>query len=149
MDNGHSDKKGIRRMRRAQAIAEYSILIIIVVTAVWGVYVFTKRGIQAKIKRESDTIVGHALGLEWPQQTQTISGSTVHGVRTEEFGGNQQATTDNSNWSITYSAPVGAKVMKHKRASISVQDAATMPPQITYPKLEYKSWDDKGWEMCS
>ena len=135
--------------KRAQAIAEYSILIIIVVTTVWGVYVFTKRGIQAKIKKESDTIIGHALGLEWPQQTQSISGSNVHGVRTEEFGGNQEGTMDASNWSITYQAPIGGKIMKHKRASISVQDAATMPPQISYTKLEYKSWEDKGhqWDV--
>jgi len=134
-------------MKKTFSFFEYATTLIIVVGALSGSYYFLKRLIQAHIKREANTFLGRVIGLEWPEQTQSISWQSTKYNRLETEQG-QKATTSEVNFgSVTYSAPVGSKIMKHKRASRDVPDSALSPPNVEYPELEYKDWEDKGWPL--
>jgi hypothetical protein len=133
-------------MRKASAILEYGVVITIAALFLAGINVFLRRHIEARVKAESDTTIGHGLGLEWPEQTYTIGGSRRVSDRNDALT-QVRRDSSSSEWSITYSQPIGSKIMKHKRASRHVQDPAVSPPAVNYPRLEYKEWDDQNWPI--
>mgnify|MGYP001359123681 CR=1 FL=1 len=135
------------RLRKANAIIEYGVVIIIVTLFLIGINTYLRRHIEGRVRDESDRTLGHAIGLEWPQQTYTVGGSRASFDRVDEAGGIASRSSSRNDWSLTYTQPVGKKIMKHKRASRHVQDAARTPPSIDYPDLEYKGWQDIGWPI--
>ena len=52
-------------MRKANAILEYGVLLVIIAGAMSGINFYLKRHIQARVKSESDWLLGHGQGLEW------------------------------------------------------------------------------------
>ena len=139
-------------MRKANAILEYGIVLTIAALFLAGINVFLRRHIEARVKSESDKTIGHGLGLEWPEQTYTIGGARRVSDRSDYSAqaaseARVERKSSASDWSISYSQPVPEKIMKHKRASRHVQDAARTPPAVSYPRLEYKKWDDQNWPI--
>lgn len=134
----------ISNFRKANAILEYGVLLIIVLGAMAGINAFLKRDIQARLKYESDRYLGHGQGLEW-EMSITHSSSSSSVTRDEDVGADFRISSDSSSSSVTYSPPTPPYIMEHKGSSLHIQDAATSPTTPDYPDLEYKSWDDKGW----
>ncbi|MBN3040558.1 MAG: hypothetical protein JW867_05480 [Candidatus Omnitrophica bacterium] len=132
-------------MKKANAIIEYAVVLLIVVTFLMGINTFLRRHIEARVKDESDRTLGHAIGLEWPEQLYIVGGSSGEFDRYDEAGGAVSRSSRNQDWSLTYSQPIGQRIMKHKRASMHTQDAAKSPPTPNYPQLEHEDWYDKGW----
>ncbi len=130
--------------RKANALLEYGIIIIIVLGALSAMHYYIKRGIQAKVKHESDVHLWHAIGLEWPEQTFTYgtSDSSFDRYETPGRSGGSRTESEHGRWSVTYSFPVPRRLMKHKQAARSVQDAAVAAPDINYPSLYYAAWND-------
>ncbi|MDD5429893.1 MAG: hypothetical protein PHE97_04145 [Candidatus Omnitrophica bacterium] len=142
--------------RKSNAILEYGIIIFVVVGALTGMHMYLQRHIQARIKDEARRTgfvlyqPGPGIGLEWGSSL-TIYSSSSTSERTEEIGGKTNIDIDTSSSQTTLQAPVpsikGFSVMEHKGSAISVQDAPSAAPLPDYPDLEYKEWDDQGWEM--
>ena len=143
----------LSKLKKANAIIEYGILLTIVVMAIVGIQSYLQKHIQGRVKGESDLTLGHGIGLEWPEQTYTMKGShsevDKYDINDLEVQGDGvvKYTTSGSNWAVTYKQPVGSKIMKHKRGSRDVQDAANNPPGVDYPDLQYNDWNDKGWDI--
>lgn len=134
-------------MQKSNAILEYGVVLTIVALFLIGINIFVRRQIEARVKHESDTQIGHALGLEWPEQTYTIGGTRSSYNRRDTVGGAVSRRTSNTDWSVTYSQPIPEQLQKSKQASMHVQDSAKTPPSIDYPDLEYKDWQDQGWPI--
>ncbi len=129
-------------MRKANAILEYGIVIIIGLLFLTGIQLFLRRHIEGRVKDESDRTIGHAIGLEWPEQTYTVGGSSGSADRFDAVGGTVQRSSSQSDWSLTYSQPVPKQIMKHKEAAMHVQDSAKSPPTPSYPELQREEWSD-------
>ena len=59
-------------LKKANSITEYGILLGIVILFLLGINLTLRRQIESRVKRESDSTIGHAIGLEWPEQKYTI-----------------------------------------------------------------------------
>lgn len=134
--------------KAAYTMIEYGILIAVVVAFLIGVNNYIQRHIQARVKAESDRLLGHGQGLEWGSSV-SISSSNTSIRRKEQPGGRAKVTSSAKTTQVTGQAPVpsirGWSAMEHKGSAIHVQDAASGPTKPDYPDLEYKSWDDRGW----
>jgi len=126
-------------VRKANAILEYGVLIVIVVGAMAGINLYLKRHIQARLKRESDALLGHGQGLEW-QASISYSTSSSDSREAESQGANFDINTQSQSGSVTYTPPTPPYIMEHKGSALHVQDAATKPPEPDYPDLEYDKW---------
>lgn len=145
-------------MKKANAILEYGILIVIVVSAIAGINYFLSRHIQTRVVAEArhtglvqglSADPGPGQGLEWASSL-TFSHSTSSVDRSETIGGGVLSTSKTDGTYITASAPPpsleGWSIMEHKGEAINAQDAPGAAPGITYPELEYKEWQDKPGE---
>lgn len=132
---------------KSNAILEYGVVLAIAALFLIGINTFVRRHIEARVKHESDTEIGHALGLEWPEQTYTIGGTHSSYDRDDYYGGRVSRQTSQSDWSVTYSQPIPSQISKHTQAAMHVQDAAKTPPSIDYPDLQYNDWNDLGWPI--
>ncbi|MDD5070469.1 MAG: hypothetical protein PHV17_07040 [Candidatus Omnitrophica bacterium] len=123
-------------MKRASAIAEYAILVFIVISFLSGVYYLLKRHVQARVKHESDVYLQKGFGLEWASRV-TFSGASSDFDRYEQVGGDIVVDAESKSSSVTLTAPPpslqGWSIMEHKSSSIHVQDPAMPPPQVDYP----------------
>ncbi|MDD5194839.1 MAG: hypothetical protein PHQ96_04075 [Candidatus Omnitrophica bacterium] len=125
-------------LRKANVILEYSMIIVIVISAVYGVYYFLKRSIQGKLKDESDQYIGHGQGLEWETNTLTITGVNSDYRRVETEGGGIAVNTEFEASHVALTAPVpsfrGYGPMMHKQAGVHVQDAVMPAPTPQNPE---------------
>lgn len=150
-------------MKKANALVEYGILLMIVVGAVAGINSYLKRHIQARIIDEADRegLVqglsvrggsGPGQGLEWAS-SMTIGGSHSSTNRLESPGPDVIFSSQSTTTSFTGQTPVpsikGWSAMEHKGSAISVQDSPSAPTVPDYPDLEYKDWNDQGWPFHS
>ena len=129
-------------LKKANSITEYGILLGIVILFLLGINLTLRRQIESRVKRESDSTIGHAIGLEWPEQKYTIGGSQTTFDRNDAMGGLVNRGAGRSDWSASYSQPVPEQIMKHKQAAMHCQDVAKDPPSIDYKNLQYNDWDD-------
>ena len=135
----------INSFRKANAILEYGLVIIIVLGAMAGINAFLRRNIQGRVKDESDLYLGHGQGLEWGMSiTRSDSSSSVD--RVEQLGADFNIEAKTKSSSVTYSPPMPPRLMEHKGSISHVQEAVTKPPTPDYPELEYKDWTDIGAE---
>lgn len=131
----------INKFRKANAILEYGVVLVIILGAMAGINAYFKRHIQSRVKRESDRYLGHGQGLEWEASIgYTDSESSLD--RTEQTGADFDIVAQSETKSITVTAPLPPRVMDHKGSMLHVQDVVTKPPVPDYPDLEYKDWKD-------
>lgn len=125
-------------LKKGNVILEYSMIIVIVITAVYGVYYFLKRSIQAKIKIDSDEYIGHGQGLEWETNSLAFSNAETDYRRTETEGGGIAIRSEFDSSHTTLTAPVpsfqGYGPMMHKQAGLHVQDAVSAAPTPQNPE---------------
>lgn len=135
-------------MKKANAIIEYSIVIIIVVAAIAGINYLLKRSIQAKIKDEIDTLSPHGrgFGLEWEENTLNWRKAHTEFDRVEDIGANTVTQFKTRESFFTLSLPMPPYVMEHHNASRDVQDVAVTPPQLDNPDHNNDS-DDQETEQ--
>jgi len=135
------------KIKKANAILEYSIVFFIVVGLVAGVNKYLQKHIKARIKAESDTQLGTGQGLEWAS-SMSLSTSKSTFNREEEMGAGVTSKSNISSAYVSASAPPpsikGWSVMEHKGSAVHVQDAASAAPAPSYPGLAYEDWQDNG-----
>jgi hypothetical protein len=119
-------------MKKANAIIEYGIVLMVVVAAMAGIQSFLRRNIHARIKYESDSELQHGQGLEWDASITSESSINTFD-RYETPGGTIIISSDDDTSSVTYSPPMPPYIMEHKGSSIHIQDAAQMPPKPDNP----------------
>jgi len=125
-------------MKKASAIAEYSVLIFIVIAAIMGLNLALKRHFQAFIKSEADEHISQPMPFIW-QETVKFSSQSVTQDRYEEVGGDTVVISNLSAPYTTLTAPpppvtIGA-------ASLHVQDAASAPPSQDNPEHQAEEDD--------
>ncbi|MBU2103200.1 MAG: hypothetical protein ABH865_01370 [Candidatus Omnitrophota bacterium] len=123
--------------RKANALVEYSVVLMIVAGAVYGMFTELKRTVQMKIKKESDQYIGHGHGLEWNGESLSIITSNSDYQRREIPGGEIVTQANADMGSVVLTAPVpsfqGYSPMMHKQAGLHVQDAAQPAPKPDNP----------------
>lgn len=133
------------KIKKANVILEYGILIFIVTSFLAGIYYFLNRHIQARVKAEADRENPHSLtsSFIWEGTVTRSTQSTTHD-RDEYVGGDTVVSSSVETTYVSASAPIPPNV---PFASLHVQDAASAAPAPDYPDLEYKGWDDQGWPL--
>ncbi len=136
----------LRKTIKANVILEYGVLLVIVLGAMAGINAYLKRHIQARVKHESDTYLGHGQGLEWEMYiTHTDSDTSVD--RKEDIGADFRIVSKSGSDSITITPPMPPYIMEHKGSALHIQDAPSKPSAPDYPDLVYDKWDLEGtWE---
>jgi hypothetical protein len=117
--------KKISKMKKANAIAEYSVLIFIIIAAIAGLQFALKRHFQQFIRSEADEHIRQPMPFIW-QETVKFTKQSVTQDRYEEVGGDTVTISDLSAPYTTLTAPpppvtIGA-------AGLHAQDAASAPP---------------------
>lgn len=148
-------------IKKANAVLEYGILIMIVVSAIAGIHYFLSRHIQTRVVAEArrtglvqglSADPGPGQGLEWASSL-SYTRATSSTDRVETVGGGVVSTSRSDSSYITATAPPpsirGWSLMEHKGEAIHVQDAPSAAPSLDYPDLEYKEWTDKKgqWDV--
>ena len=133
-------KKKPDKMKRANAIAEYSVLIFIIIAAIAGLQFALKRHFQEFIRSEADEHIRQPMPFIW-QETVEFSKQSVTQDRYEEVGGDTVIISDMSAPYTRLTAPpppvtIGA-------ASLHVQDAASAPPSQDNPSHDRKDNETK------
>jgi len=118
-------------MKKANALAEYSVLIFIVIAAIMGLNYALTRHFQAFIKSESDEHISQPIPFIW-QETLKFSSQSVTQDRYEEVGGDTVVISDSNAPYTTLTAPPPPVVIGS--ASLHVQDAASAPPSQDNPE---------------
>jgi hypothetical protein len=118
-------------MKKANALAEYSVLIFIVIAAIMGLNYALTRHFQAFIKSEADEHISQPIPFIW-QETLKFSSQSVTQDRYEEVGGDTVVISDLNAPYTTLTAPPPPVVIGS--ASLHVQDAASAPPSQDNPE---------------
>jgi len=122
-------------MKKANALAEYSVLIFIVVAAIMGINYALTRHFKAFIKSEADEHISQPIPFIW-QETLKFSSQSVTQDRYEEVGGDTVVISDSNAPYTTLTAPPPPVVIGS--ASLHVQDAAGAPPSQDNPTHDRK-----------
>jgi hypothetical protein len=130
--------KKLSKMKKANAIAEYSVLIFIIIAAIAGLQFALKRHFQQFIRSEADEHIRQPMPFIW-QETVKFSKQSVTQDRYEEVGGDTVTISDMSAPYTTLTAPPPPVVIGS--ASLHVQDAASAPPSQDNP--EHKAEEDQ------
>ncbi len=131
------------KLKKSNAILEYGVILAVVVGAMAGISFYLKRHIQARVKNESDRLLGHGQGLEWEAKLSFNTAGTDT-RRIEEKPANFEITHDSSSTVISYVPAQPPYVMEHKGSSQHVQDAPMQPPNLDYPDQETHDYEDNG-----
>jgi hypothetical protein len=123
-------------MKKANAIAEYSVLIFIVIAAIAGLQFTLKRHFQEFIRSEADEHVRQPMPFIW-QETVKFSKQSVTQDRYEEVGGDTVIVSDMSAPYTTLTAPPPPVTVGF--AGLHVQDAASAPPGQDNPSHQRQS----------
>jgi len=115
-----------KKLRKVNAILEYTVVIMIVVAAMGGINLYLKRNIMARIKAESDRIIQKNQTVPW-EASFTWAGSTQDTTYVENKGikTTQVVTT---SYTSTYQPPTPPYVTDHQGSVLHVQDAVSKPP---------------------
>lgn len=137
--------------KKTNVILEYTVVLGIIMGAVFGLFEYFRRHVQARVKYEWDSQQADSthVGLEW-ESSASFSSSSMKFEQNEELTGNKKsyAKSNSTTTSINVATPSlkGWSVMEHKGSSLSAQDAAGTPPTPAYPSLTYSEWKDIGWK---
>lgn len=123
--------KIISKMKKANAITEYSVLIFIIISAIGGLNFVLKRHFQAFIKSEADEHIRQPMPVIW-QSSVTFSGQSTTQDRREFVGGDSVVTSNLEAPHTTLSAPPPPHAIG--TASLHIQDAASAPPSQDNPE---------------
>lgn len=104
----------LKRIRRAQSVAEYSILFAIVLGAVVGMQVYMRRSINARIKASSDSFAGITANFSIDNNTTAVFGQLYH---YEPYYSESAYTRYRED--VTQEHMGGGKIVREKVADIS------------------------------
>jgi len=125
----------MNKMRKANAIIEYSVLIFIIIAAIAGLQYTVKRHFQGFVKSETDEHLRQPVPLLW-QSSVTFSKQNFSQDRDEFVGGDTVVVSDAQTSFTTLSAPPPSVqgISAPGSAGLHVQDAALPPPQQNNPE---------------
>lgn len=119
---------------KANAIMEYSILLLTVVAFLGGIYYHLKRNIQARVRAETKHELERPIPFLW-QASVTATRSSSDFDRTEQVGGDVEVRAEQENTYVALYAPPPPGM---NAAGIHSQDAAWPPPMQDNPEHQMK-----------
>jgi len=137
------------RVKKANVIFEYGIVLSIIAMAMVGMHHYIKRGISAKVKDMTDAwIAPQSAGLPdqsgsdaWFHRHRT---ETADSTKNEMDGGNTISTINNETvwWNVDRGDKTIASSVR------DVVDYAIRPFEYNYPDTEYIRWNN-SWPLVT
>ena len=128
------------RVRKGQSVAEYAILLSLVIAAAVAMQVYVKRGLQARMKKGTDAFTGITQSITTGAEGETGASFSAQSQYEPYY---QQSSYDRYQENIEQEHMGSGKIIKEKVSDITAAAAGGYEQQLTTTQ---KAERDLSWE---